>query len=168
MNSARPDPVSRAGTTPAVPSYDRIAFVASPIPEAQEALQRLNAEYGNASPETADVIVALGGDGFMLQSLHKFMHSGMPIYGISWHERDRPPTSEELAAAWGDDIRFAIDAFGPSRCMFESNFPVDRRSCSYTVLWNAFKRIAAGYSPEEKQWLFHDAAATAYRLPPTA
>jgi predicted TIM-barrel fold metal-dependent hydrolase len=93
---------------------------------------------------------------------------GMPIYGISWHERDRPPTSEELAAAWGDDIRFAIDAFGPRRCMFESNFPVDRRSCSYTVLWNAFKRIADGYSPAEKQWLFHDAAATAYRLPPIA
>jgi len=82
MNSARPDSSSRAGTTPAVPSYDRIAFVASPIPEAQEALQYLNAEYGNASPETADVIIALGGDGFMLQSLHKFMHSGMPIYGM--------------------------------------------------------------------------------------
>jgi predicted TIM-barrel fold metal-dependent hydrolase len=93
---------------------------------------------------------------------------GMPIYGIAWHERDRPPTSEELAAAWGDDIRFAIDAFGPQRCMFESNFPVDRRGCSYTVLWNAFKRIAAGYTADEKQWLFHDAAATAYRLPANA
>jgi NAD+ kinase len=82
MNSARPDSSSRAGTTPAVPSYDRIAFVASPISEAQEALQCLNAEYGNASPETADVIIALGGDGFMLQSLHKFMRSGKPIYGM--------------------------------------------------------------------------------------
>src|SRR6516165_9226900 len=82
MNSARPDPSSRAGTTPAAPSYDRIAFVASPIPEAQEALQLLATEYGNAPPEIADVIVALGGDGLMLQSLHKFMHSGMPIYGM--------------------------------------------------------------------------------------
>jgi NAD+ kinase len=67
---------------PAARSYDRIAFVASPIPEAQEALQRLGAEYGNLAPEDADVIVALGGDGLMLQSLHKYMHSGKPIYGM--------------------------------------------------------------------------------------
>src|SRR5262245_42875086 len=64
------------------PSYQRIAFVASPVPEAQAALERLRSHYGAATPEGADVIVALGGDGFMLQTLHKFMHAGKPIYGM--------------------------------------------------------------------------------------
>jgi NAD+ kinase len=61
---------------------ERIAFVASPIPEAQEARERLVRRYGNADPATADAIVALGGDGLMLQTLHRFMHSGKPIYGM--------------------------------------------------------------------------------------
>ncbi|HTR62427.1 MAG TPA: amidohydrolase family protein, partial [Candidatus Binataceae bacterium] len=58
-----------------------------------------------------------------------------------------------------------IDKFGPQRCMFESNFPVDKASCSYAVLWNAFKKIAAGFNVEEKAALFHGTAAKAYRLP---
>src|SRR3978361_54094 len=61
---------------------DRIAFVASSTPEARDALKRLTQRYGNADPEAADVIVALGGDGLMLQTLHKFMKSGKPIYGM--------------------------------------------------------------------------------------
>jgi len=64
------------------PSYEHIAFLASPNPEAKEACERLSQHYGNAAPETADVIVALGGDGFMLQTLHRFMSSGKPIYGM--------------------------------------------------------------------------------------
>jgi NAD+ kinase len=64
------------------PSYERIAFVASPIAEAQEARRNLITRYGDASPDAADVIVALGGDGFMLQTLHAFMRSGRPIYGM--------------------------------------------------------------------------------------
>ena len=62
--------------------YERIGFVASPIPEAQDARERLVARYGNVDPDTADVVVALGGDGFMLQTLHRFMNSGKPIYGM--------------------------------------------------------------------------------------
>ncbi|MBT5809742.1 MAG: amidohydrolase family protein, partial [Rhodospirillaceae bacterium] len=58
----------------------------------------------------------------------------------------------------------AIEHFGPDRCMFESNFPVDKVSCSYPVLWNAFKRIAKDYSADEKAQLFHDAAVRVYRL----
>jgi len=68
--------------SPAPPSYARIAFVASGHAEAQAALAKLTANYGNAAPETADAIVALGGDGFMLQTLHRFMASGKPIYGM--------------------------------------------------------------------------------------
>src|SRR5499426_164798 len=64
------------------PSYEHIAFVASLNPEAKEACERLSKHYGNAKPESADVIVALGGDGFMLQTLHRFMSSGKPIYGM--------------------------------------------------------------------------------------
>ncbi len=59
---------------------------------------------------------------------------------------------------------FAIETLGPNRCMFESNFPVDKVSCSYAVLWNSFKRLAAGFSPGEKASLFHDTAARVYRL----
>ena len=62
--------------------YERIGFVASPIQEAQDARERLIAGYGNFDPDTADVVVALGGDGFMLQTLHRFMNSGKPIYGM--------------------------------------------------------------------------------------
>jgi NAD+ kinase len=62
--------------------YERIAFVASPIPEAQQALERLAGRYGNCDPAEADLVVALGGDGLMLQTLHRFMHSGKPIYGM--------------------------------------------------------------------------------------
>jgi len=93
---------------------------------------------------------------------------GMPMFGIRWDRQDVPPTSEELAEPWRDELRFCIDAFGPDRCLFESNFPVDKRGCSYVVLWNAFKRIAADYTPEEKRDLFHDSAARAYRIPTVA
>src|SRR5438105_3869184 len=64
------------------PTPNRVAFVASSIWEAQQAMQRLAARYGNVPPESAEVIVALGGDGLMLQTLHKYMHSGKPIYGM--------------------------------------------------------------------------------------
>ena len=62
--------------------------------------------------------------------------------------------SEQLAAEWGPSIEACIEAFGPERCMFESNFPVDMGACTYAVLWNAFKRIAKGYSADEKAALF--------------
>jgi predicted TIM-barrel fold metal-dependent hydrolase len=89
----------------------------------------------------------------------------MPLNGFGWHRRAKPPTSDELVAATRDYYLHLIDRFGPSRCMFESNFPVDRTSCSYLVLWNAFKKIAAPFSADEQAWMFHRTAATAYRLP---
>ena len=84
--------------------------------------------------------------------------------GFGWHERDRPPSSQELASAWRPYVETCIEAFGPARCMFESNFPVDKASCSYVVLWNGFKRIAAGASPEEKADLFRGTARRFYRI----
>ncbi|MEL0110949.1 MAG: amidohydrolase family protein, partial [Rickettsiales bacterium] len=79
-------------------------------------------------------------------------------------DRSLPPGSEEVAAAWKPWIETCIDAFGPARSMFESNFPVQKRWCSYQVCWNAFKRLAAGASPAEKHALFAGAAARAYRI----
>ncbi|HEV7383854.1 MAG TPA: amidohydrolase family protein, partial [Phenylobacterium sp.] len=72
--------------------------------------------------------------------------------------------SEQLAREWAPYIETCIAAFGPERCMFESNFPVDMGSCTYAVLWNAFKRIAAGYSADEKAALFSGTATKVYRL----
>ncbi|WP_421866372.1 amidohydrolase family protein [Parvibaculum sp.] len=88
----------------------------------------------------------------------------MAVNGFGWHKRDLPPTSDELAEATRDWYLHSIDIFGPERCMFESNFPVDKLSCSYGVLWNAFKKIAKGFSESEKQNLFHDTAKRVYRL----
>jgi predicted TIM-barrel fold metal-dependent hydrolase len=88
----------------------------------------------------------------------------MEMNGFGWHEGPKPPGSRELLDATRHYYELTIERFGVARCMFESNFPVDKASCSYTVLWNAFKRLTAGYSPAEKAALFHDTAARVYRL----
>jgi predicted TIM-barrel fold metal-dependent hydrolase len=88
----------------------------------------------------------------------------MPINGFGFHRGERPATSAELVEATREFHLHAIDCFGPDRCMFESNFPVDRASCSYQVLWNAFKRLSAGFAARERAALFHDTAARVYRL----
>ena len=89
---------------------------------------------------------------------------GMTSFGFDFHERDTPPSSEELAAAWRQYIEPCIEAFGPSRCMFESNFPPDKQSGGYTEFWNAFKRITSSASAVEKTTLFSGTAARVYRL----
>jgi len=88
----------------------------------------------------------------------------MKTNGFGWHDLDAPPSSETLAEATRAYYDHAIEHFGPDRCLFESNFPVDKVSCSYTVLWNTFKRIAAGFSADEKAKIFHDTAARIYRI----
>lgn len=88
----------------------------------------------------------------------------MDYSGFGWHERSMPPTSQELSDATRRYYETAIAYFGADRCMFESNFPVDKISCSYNVLWNSFKRITAAYSASEKAKLYHDTAARVYRL----
>jgi predicted TIM-barrel fold metal-dependent hydrolase len=88
----------------------------------------------------------------------------MPLNGFGWHERDAPPGSAELAEATRPYYLHCIEQFGPTRCMFESNFPVDRASCSYVVLWNSFKRISAGFSDAERAALFRETAGRVYRL----
>jgi L-fuconolactonase len=98
-----------------------------------------------------NVVVKLGGLGMPLPGFKSFMST--PRF-----------TSEQLAAEWQPYIETCIEAFGANRCMFESNFPVDSGTCTYAVLWNAFKRLAAGASTAEKTALFSGTAARVYRL----
>jgi len=116
--------------------------------------QEIHAEWKKDIAELAkcpNVNVKLGG-------------GGMTSFGFDFPEREMPPSSEELAAAWRQYIEPCIEAFGPDRCMFESNFPPDKQSGGYTELWNAFKRITAGASPTEKKALYSGTAARVYRI----
>jgi len=89
---------------------------------------------------------------------------GMPRTGFDWHARARPIGSEELAAAMAPYMNYCIEKFGPNRCMFESNFPVDKVSFSYPVMYNAFKRLSQCYSASERTAMFHDTAVRVYRV----
>lgn len=88
----------------------------------------------------------------------------MRLCGYEFPKLDRPPGSAQLAKIWRRYIETSIEEFGPSRCMFESNFPVDKGSVSYTVLWNTFKRLAAPYSASERHSLFFATANRTYLM----
>ncbi len=89
---------------------------------------------------------------------------GMRIGMTDFTAHPVPPTSQALAQAWKPWIDTCLEAFGASRCLFESNFPVDQHSTGYAVLWNAFKRLAAGASADEKTALFSGTASRVYRI----
>jgi len=104
-----------------------------------------------ALAQCPNVVVKLGG-------------MAMRINGFDFHEQADPPASEALAAAWKPYVETCIDAFGAARCMFESNFPVDKGSYAYAPFWNACKILARGASAGEKTGLFSGTAARFYRL----
>ena len=89
---------------------------------------------------------------------------GMPHTGFDWDARSKPIGSEELAESMAPLIVYCVEQFGPDRSMFESNFPVDKVSYSYNVMYNAFKRLSKGYSADERAAMFHDTAARVYRI----
>ena len=89
----------------------------------------------------------------------------MIVNGYEWHKRAKPPTCDQLLEANRDWYNDAIDQFGPERCMFVSNFPVDKLSCSYTVLWNQLKKLTTDFSKDERAAMFHDTAMRVHRLP---
>ncbi|MBT2336597.1 amidohydrolase family protein [Variovorax paradoxus] len=91
---------------------------------------------------------------------------GMPFWGFGFDARSEPVGYLELATAWKPYVETAIEAFGVDRCMMESNFPPDGRSCGFVPLWNALKHIVRASSPDEKAALFHRTAARVYRLAP--
>jgi L-fuconolactonase len=88
----------------------------------------------------------------------------MPDNGFGWDKAERPATSDELLRRQRRYYLHTIECFGPERCMFESNFPVDRLSVSYHVVWNAFKKLVADFSESEKHSLFYGTAEKVYRL----
>ena len=88
----------------------------------------------------------------------------MPDNGFGWDKNDNPPSSDEFQEAQHPYYLHAIECFGPDRCMFESNFPVDRLSVSYQVLWNGLKKIVTDFSEDEKDHLFYGTASRVYRV----
>jgi predicted TIM-barrel fold metal-dependent hydrolase len=90
----------------------------------------------------------------------------LPVRRSGPRQPDAPPlSSEEIASTWAPFVEVCVELFGARRCMFESNFPVQKRWCSYAVFWNACKRLAAGASAAEKAALFSETAARVYRVP---
>ena len=89
---------------------------------------------------------------------------GMRVNGFDFHKKPAPPSSQELAAAWKPYIETCIEAFGAKRCMYESNFPVDKLSGNYRTYWNAFKRLSQGASAADKALLFRETAKSFYSL----
>jgi L-fuconolactonase len=89
---------------------------------------------------------------------------GQKRFGYDWLAREKPIGSAELARTLAPLMHYCIENFGPHRCMFESNFPVDKASYSLTVVFNAFKLLTKDYSPGERAALFHDTATRVYRI----
>lgn len=157
------------------PQLPELATLAAAAPETTIVLDHLGAPMGigpyagrrdevrtvwKASMEEvaaqANVVLKVGGIGME------------DYYGMGWRDLPQPPGSEEVAHFWGDDVRWCIDLFGPSRCMLESNFPVDRQTLPYTVLWNAMQIMVADYDNAEQDALFAGTAERVYRLDLTA
>lgn len=89
---------------------------------------------------------------------------GMPIFGHGLHLEPQLPSSKRLAECWRATALECIEMFGAQRCMFESNFPVDKQASSYCRTWNAFKRLTSAHSASERAHLFKQTAATVYRI----
>ena len=104
-----------------------------------------------AAAACPNVVIKLGG-------------MGMPSNGFDWHTREKPIGSNELAESMAPYMNYCIEQFGPERCMFESNFPVDKVSFSYNIMYNAFKRLSKDYSASERAAMFHDTAARVYKI----
>jgi predicted TIM-barrel fold metal-dependent hydrolase len=146
-----------AATLDAVPELTFIVnHLGGPVPD--EATPEARAEiFGdwqrnlNDVARRPNVVLKIGG-------------MGMPVYGFGYDVTGRPG-STALANAWRPSVEAAIEAFGAERCMFESNFPVDKQSFSYDSLWNAFKMLTTGCSPQERAMLFAGTARRVYRLP---
>lgn len=153
------------------PQLDDLVALMQRFPEAKVVLNHMGGRIGiGRHAADGDAAVQRWRAGMQRLAAFPNLHLklgglGMALAGFGFHTRAEPPTSAALADAWGPWMRECIDMFGIARCMFESNFPVDKAACSYGVLWNAFKRIAAGCSPDEQHRLFFANAAGFYRLP---
>jgi predicted TIM-barrel fold metal-dependent hydrolase len=132
-------------------AFGNVNDVAAYEGKQQEILENWKAAMSSIAKECLNVFVKIGG-------------TGLPQMGTGFETKETPPTSEEVAAMFKDTYLFIVSAFGPGRCMFEGNFPVDKVCMSYTVLWNAHKRITRSLSVEDRALLFSGTAKRVYRL----
>ncbi|GAA4401798.1 amidohydrolase family protein [Quisquiliibacterium transsilvanicum] len=153
------------------PQLPQLAAVADAFPELTIILNHIGAPIlGGPYAGRRDEVLASWRAGLseLARRPNVFLKVGaIPIRlpGAARSEASGPPSSETVAGAWQPFVETCVELFGAQRCMFESNFPVQKRWCSYGVVWNAFKRVAAGASADEKRALFAGAAIRAYRLP---
>lgn len=154
------------------PQLDQLLGLARAVPQTTIILDHLGGPagigpYGGAGHESAmadwrasmtevatcdNVVLKVGGIGMD------------NYYGTGFGQWPEPPSSDDVVEVWSDRVRFCIDTFGPHRCMLESNFPVDRQTLTYTVLWNALQKMVADYSEDEQEQLFSGTATRVYRL----
>ena len=153
------------------PQLPELAALAGAAPEATIVVNHLGGPLGigpyrgDRSRVRADWRASVEGLAACPNVFLKLGGIGMDAYfATGWAARAVPPGSEEVAEHWSDDVRFCIDRFGPDRCMFESNFPVDRQTLTYPVVWNAFQIMASDYTDAEQDDLFSGTAARVYRL----
>ncbi len=149
---------------------DDVVALAQAVPELSIIINHLGGPLGVGSfagkreHVLADTSAGLSKLAELPNTVLKVGGIGMTRYGVGWEQQATAPSSDEVLALWGDFMRRSIDTFGPDRCMFESNYPVDGETCGYTILWNAFKKISADYSPAERADLFRGTARRAYNL----
>lgn len=147
-----------------------VAALARRVPEATIVLNHLGGLLGVASYASAAVNVrqvwraGLPVVAACPNVLVKVGGLGRPLAGTGWEKAAVQPAAAEVAAYWRADVLWAIGLFGPSRCIFESNFPVDRKSFSYRTCWQALGEIVSEFSPGERRAMFHDNAVRVYRL----
>jgi predicted TIM-barrel fold metal-dependent hydrolase len=163
----------RGLTFDAMLSYTQLAelaLLAPHVPETALIIDHIGAPMLRADGPSREEVTAAWRDGIRAlvpcpNVVIKLGGIGMErVFGMTWSKQPRPPTSDIVAARWRDEVRFCIDTLGPGRCMFESNFPVDRLAVGYTVLWNAFQKMAAQYSDAEQNELFAGTASRVYGL----
>lgn len=153
------------------PQIDALTDLAAAFPDTKIVLNHAGGPLGIGEPYAGhrDEVFATWKESVKALAQHpnvyvKLGGLGMKINGFDFHRLAAPPTSDDLAAAWRPYLETCIEEFGVRRSMFESNFPVDKISGSYTTYWNTFKKIAAGASADDKAALFRDTAAEFYRL----
>jgi len=156
------------------PQLDELAALARAVPQLTIVLNHIGGlarvgPYANRDDEVlADWRRGIAAAAACPNVVLKLGGVGQQRFGFDWLRRAKPIGSEELAQALAPLMHYCIEKFGPDRCMLESNFPVDKVSYAYAVVWNAFKRLSKGYSASERAALFHDTAARVYRIAQTA
>jgi L-fuconolactonase len=152
------------------PQIPELADLAGAFPDTPIVLNHMGGVLGIGSYKNkSDAVFRSWRQSILELARHPNVHAklgglGLSVSGRDYHLAPLPASSGDLAGDWRPYIDTCIEAFGANRCMFESNFPVDKAACSYAVLWNAFKRLAASASAGEKTALFHDNAQRFYRL----